>query len=281
MNSLYKTGTAIAGFALVLGAGMPALALDATVGTQAAVGVSAGGATAGAKVSAAMQARITKGKERADQEIDRRINALNELSTKIQAMTKVSDSVKSSIGGTVTAEIGDLTSLKGKIDTDADIDALKTDIKSITQSYRIFMLVIPQGRITVAADKVNTVGASLTDLAGKLQTRISAAQSAGTDVTAMNTSLSDMNAKVTDASVQANAAVSAVASLTPDNGDKTKMQSNNAALKDARAKLKAAATDIEAARKDAHSIAQALQAAGASANAGASASATGQTTQTQ
>ena len=47
-----------------------------------------------------------------------------------------------------------MNTLQSQIDADAAADAtssLKTDIQSITKSYRIFALVIPQGTIEAAA----------------------------------------------------------------------------------------------------------------------------------
>jgi hypothetical protein len=132
--------------------------------------------------------------------------------------------------------------------------SLKTDVKSITASYRIFALILPQGTIEAAADRVLAIVGTMTDLGTKFSARISAAQSAGNDVTAANVTLTDFNAKVSDATIQANAAASEVASLTPDNGNATVMASNTAALKDARSKIQAAQQDFVAARADATTI---------------------------
>ena len=136
------------------------------------------------------------------------------------------------------------------------------------------MVIIPQGRVSATADEINTTADLLATLSAKLQTRITAAQTAGKDVSALTALLTDMNAKIADAKTQADAAVALVAMLTPDNGDKAKMDANNQALKDARAKIKAGLADLEAARKDAHSIIQALHGMGLGANAGASSTVT-------
>ena len=126
-------------------------------------------------VSASVQTKITTAKSRADQEIARRINILTELNTNVQAMVKVSATEKTAIAAEVQTEITNLTNLKTKIDADTSITTLRTDIQSITKDYRIFMLVIPQGRIEVAADKIQTVVSDYTSFAAKLQARISAA----------------------------------------------------------------------------------------------------------
>ena len=208
------------------------------------------------KVSINITSAITK----ADTAITARITDLNNLEARIGQMDRVSAAEKTSLDTTIQASISDMTSLKAKIDADTDAATLKADIASITKSYRIYVLVMPQGRIIAAADRVVTITGTLTTLSGALQTRITAAQTAGQNVTALTASLADMNAKVTDANTQAQAAVSEIASLQPDNGDKTVFASNEAALKDARAKIKTATADLMAARKDAGSIVKALEA---------------------
>ena len=242
-----------------------ALGVDAGVGLHARTDL--GSTTVRAGASAKMEARITKGRDRAHQEIQRRITALQELTTSIGAMIRVSDEIKTSISATLSSQIAAMTALDTKIAADTDIDTLKVDIKSITGGYRIFALVMPQGRITAAADRIKTIDASLTTLSGKLTTRITAAQTSGKDVSALTTLSTDMNAKIADAGVQADAAVTLVATLTLDNGDKAKMTANQQALKDARAKIKAAQTDVQAARKDAGAILDGLKALNAAVSA--------------
>lgn len=216
----------------------------------------------GTNTGANVEARMAKAKERASQEITRRIKMLNELNIRVQGMKRVSDATKSSIATQVQTEVAKLTALNTKIIGDPDFDLLRADIKSITQSYRIFMLIIPQGRIIVAADKIHTVADLETAHAGKLKIRIDEAAGKGKDVIALNASLSNMNAKISDANAQANAAVALVSALTPDMGDKAKMDANNAALKDARAKINAGMASLKAAHKDAKSIREGLKAFG-------------------
>jgi hypothetical protein len=250
MNKILSTGTAL----LFVLAAVPAFAQTL-------------GATVSASGNVPAAERIATGRSRADQEITRRVTALTDLNTKIQAMVKVSASEKSSIANTMQSEISNLTTLKAKVDADTDLTSLKADIKSITASYRIFVLVIPQGRIEVAADKIQTTADSYTSFAVKLQTRISDAQTAGKDVAAVSASLSDMNAKIADSNVQAQAAISLVATLQPDQGVQATMQSNTAALKSARTKIQGALADLKAARQDAGSVVKALQGMDVSATA--------------
>lgn len=199
-------------------------------------------------------------KANAAREIDRRIALLNKDISRINAMQKLSDAQKASLVATAQTNISNLTTLKAKIAADTDIETLKTDVKSITKSYRIFALVHPQGRIIAAADRIIATSDNLTTVQGKLQVRVTAAQTAGKDVTTMNASLTEMQAKIADAKAQAQTAITLVASLTPDQGDQGMSQSNKTALQNAQVAIKAAHADLEVASKDAHTVNKALKA---------------------
>ena len=202
-----------------------------------------------------MQAAIAK----ADKEIDRRIAALNDLQTRIDAMERVTASFKQTLATNVTNQISGLTQLKTKIDADTDAATLKADIKTITDSYRIYMLVMPQARIAASADREVTLITMMNQLGAKLQARVSASQSAGADVSKLLASLTDMSNKLADASTQSQASVSVSAGLSPDNGDATKQAQNAAALKTASGDLLAAEKDLIAARKDAEVVVTGLK----------------------
>jgi hypothetical protein len=271
MNKHYSILTsAVAAVLLLAGTGMPALAISlyGNAGVQSTVSASSSpsgvrvGADASVNGGAELRANIiAHAKERADEEIARRVKALSALSTRVNAMVHLSGDQKSSLSATIQAQIDLMNTLQGKIDADASSNStssLKADIQSIGKAYRVFLLVIPQGAIQAAADRVMTIGGMFTQFAAKLQTRISDAQNAGIDMSASVTALADMNAKIADANAQAQAAVNETASLQPDNGDQTVLASNTTALKDARAKLQTAQKDLVAARSDAGTIVKAL-----------------------
>ncbi len=235
----------------------------AAINADAKMQVKAPGAAEGAmkadpKATVALTARIEKGQAKATEEIDRRITALNELNTRIQAMTKVNDQEKANISAFLQSQVGLMASLKAKIVADADIDTLKTDIKSITESYRVFALVMPQGHMIAVTDAIVATSDSLNILAAKLQARIDAVP-AGKDTTTLATLIADMKAKADDSKVQAQAAVNLIAPLTPDNGDKTIMEKNKKAFVDAKAKIKLGSDDIKKSREDAKKIVDMLK----------------------
>lgn len=199
------------------------------------------------------QTRLTNLKTRADREINRRINSLTQLQTRIKLIKRLTDTQKSTLTSQIQAEITSLTGLKTKIDADTDAIVLKSDVQSIVQSYRVYLLYIPQVHIFGAADSVLNLATSMSTLAGKLQFRINAAQTAGNNVSNLITYLTDMQAKITDAQIQANAAITLVTPLTPDGypGNKPQLLS---ALKD----LQTARLDLVAARQDGQKIIQGL-----------------------
>ena len=238
-------------------AAMPVFAISTTVGLTSGSNAST---TRAAKVAAALATRIQTAQSRASQEIDRRVTAMNTLLGKISAMTRVSASEKTSISDFLNQQISAMASLKAKILADTDITTLKTDIKSITDSYRIFMLIIPQGNVLATTDAMNETASMLGALGTKLQTRITAAQTAGADVSAMNTLMSDMNAKIADAQTQTAAAVALITPLQPDQGDATTIAANTAAFTAARADIKTARAELATARQDAGKIVTDLKA---------------------
>src|SRR3989338_7131939 len=138
-------------------------------------------AKATVKVATKIAEQRTKIIERADKEIDRRIEALDKLSKRISEMEKATDVLKTSTSAMVQAQISELTALKAKIDAGTDIAVLRTDVKSITNSYRIFALITQQWHILATADKINTVADWMTALSVKLQARIDLVKTAGKD----------------------------------------------------------------------------------------------------
>ncbi len=269
MKIITSTAAALAATAMLALGTLPAFAIGLGVSATAQTGVNVGGTSAGisasTKLSMAANTRITA---RANQEITRRINALNTLSARINAMQKLSADEKSSLAASIQAQISTLTDLQAKITADASSTVdLKADAQSITSSYRIFALIIPQGAIEAAADRVLTIVDAMNTLGAKLQARIASSSTAGFNSAAAAAAYTDLMAKVGDAQTQANAAVSEVSTLKPDMGDKTQLQANQAALKDARSKIQAAQKDLVAARKDAGTIVKALMAIKVSAKA--------------
>jgi len=200
-------------------------------------------------------ARIQKAEVRGVSEIDARIQSLTELVARIQGMKNIGDSDKVSIETSMQSEITDLQALRTTIassSTSVSTTTVRSELQSITQGHRVYLLVEPRVRILAEADRINTLVAMMTALSAKLQAR--AASSTATTTVPSSALISDINVKLVDATAQTQAAVAEVTPLKVDNGDKAIAASNANTLKDARLKLQAAQKDIVAARQDIEQI---------------------------
>jgi hypothetical protein len=197
-----------------------------------------------------------------EEAIDRRIDDLQRLDDRIAEMKHVDDSTKAGLSTSLSAEIQKLKDLKVKISGDTDATVLRGDEKQITENNRVYLVVKPQASILVATDRVTNIVAMLTALVPKLQARITVAQTAGKDVTALNTALVDLQAKIADATTVSTSATASVTGLTADNGDTTIKASNETAVKSARAGVQTANKDLMMANKDIKTIMMGIRGVG-------------------
>jgi hypothetical protein len=180
-------------------------------------------------------------------EIDRRLSALQKVVPQVLAMEKVTTEFKQNLSLNIQNQISGLTALKSQIAT-----------STVTASYRVFALLMPQVTIAVAADRIVSLVDMMVGVGNKLQARISQAGESGKDVTALTVLLSSLGEKLTQAQLQAQASLDNSATLSPDQGNATLMQQNTASLKKARTALTEARTALSAARGDINAILQGL-----------------------
>lgn len=197
--------------------------------------------------TAAQDTQMANLQTRAALEIDRRITSLTNLITRINAFKHITTEQKTTLTTQVQNEITALNTLKTKIQADTTIDTLRTDVKSIVASYRIYALFMPQIQIMAAADSLLQTDDQATELAAKLTTRIQEAQADGADITLLNTTLSTMQAKITEAKTEANTAITTVSSLTPEGypNNKTALQTERSQLVTAKQTLISVKTDAK------------------------------------
>ena len=198
-------------------------------------------------------ATMTAAKDKAAQEIDRRVAGLQELAPRVSAMTKITAELKTNINTVVQNQIQAFTELKNKINAD-DLETLKTDVGTVTSSYRIYALIIPQANLITASDRVVTIDNMLNGIGLKLKTRIEAAAAAGADVAALANALVELGTKIDSANAHAQAAVNGVVGLLPDEGDAVKIKANTDALTASRGEITAAHTDIKSAETQVKTI---------------------------
>lgn len=210
------------------------------------------GTNAAARNSLAIQSqtdRLTNLKQRADTEIKRRIDALNNLLTKVGTLKKLTPVELAGFQSQIQAQITELNTLKTKIDADTDLTTLKTDVAAIVTNYRIFAFFIVDINLTVTVDKMTSTVADMTIIYGKLQKRSQEAQSKGADVTALNALLTDMNTNLNNAKTTLTTVQSELAGL-----NVAGYPGNKSILMDSRTKLKTAYSYLKTAHKDAMQI---------------------------
>lgn len=201
------------------------------------------------------QANISQDlKQRAQKEITRRVNFLNELITKLNSVKKISSAEKTDLQSQIQTQIDGLNVLQTKINSDTENVTLKADVKSIVSDYYIFLFFRVKVNLLIATDRTSSTVDNLNQIYAKLQTRINQFQAAGNNVTDLNNLLSDMKTKLTDATTQTVAAQTELVSLNAQG-----YPSNKSKLEDARVKIKAAVSDLKITYKDALQIRQELE----------------------
>lgn len=206
--------------------------------------------------------KVDKAKSTADKQLEQRIESLNKLKERISSFKNISENDVTTMNTFISNVVIELNDLKATIDNATSSDDVKESREKINKNYRIYALVIPQLSIIASADRMTTMISMLNIVASKMDVRINAVAT-GTDITTANLTsakkaLSDMKDKLVLAQGDVQSAVSLVAPLVPDQGDKAVMEVNLKAMKDARAKIKSAQANLVTARKDAETIAKIL-----------------------
>jgi hypothetical protein len=199
---------------------------------------------------ARLQNIISKG----DQEIARRLASLSMFLSKINAATKLTASDKATLTAEVNATIDGLNALKVKLDGETTVAAARTDAQSIYTEYRVYALVAPKVALVKVADDQQVAEQKLQTLIQKFQARLNAAKAKGKDVSALETTLSDMTQKVSASASVSSAIQAKVIDLQP-----TDYNNDHAILSGDSAQLKTAHADNVAAYQDAKQIVAGLK----------------------
>lgn len=195
---------------------------------------------------------------RADTEIKHRIDRLTVLLKQI-ANSKLTQSQKDSLTSQVQTYITGLQTQGAKIDADADLATLRTDVKAIVNSFRVYAFFVPKMHIIEHADRLLDAANQMITLTTKLQAMITKASAAGKDVSKIQPLMDDRTAKLNDAVSQAQQAISTVLPLTADG-----YPGNMSVLSSARTMLRTALSDLRQAFKDAQQVRKLLRQLGKS-----------------
>ena len=181
-------------------------------------------------------------KARAHEAISSRLQTLARLTSRVHDNRYLSDAHRAALTDLFAAQTRGLTALDAKIQADTDLETLKADVKSIVTDYRVYLLTVPKTHLVIGADTELAAAAKLDQVAARLQTKIDAAAAAGKDVTAAQSHLDAMKAKVGEVRAAASGVPDSVLPLVPQDypGNKPALEAAQTSLKTGRSSLQSA-----------------------------------------
>lgn len=151
--------------------------------------------------------------DQADQEVTHRLTALQQLMERISAAENISAELKTTLLTQIKAEIAKLTTLQTRLQKGTTLS--ETDVQTVLSTYNAYALYVQKALILVAADRILVTADLMSSQSALLQEKITAAQTAGNDVTELQRLLADMEGNISDAKTQAQNAIDTVTPLTP------------------------------------------------------------------
>ena len=177
-------------------------------------------------------------------EIDRRMATIDRLENAIETSRALTDDHQAALVRILDNAAAGLRALRAEIEADTTLAELREDINSIFEDFRIYVLVVRQVWLVIAADTVDVVGARLDETAADLAVLIERAEAAGQDVTEAKAHLAAMEAAIDEALAGVEGVTEDVLPLTPaDWNDGTAgpiLRAARQAIVDARADLRTA-----------------------------------------
>lgn len=152
----------------------------------------------------------------ADNEINRRLGSLHSLENIVQDAHCLSAADKAKIEAEIRTEQSALPAVKTKIDDDGDTTTEREHVKSVSDDFKNFALIMPKVHLLRVSDRLTCAVTKVTKYADRLQTNIDAAKTAGKDVTSETTTMTDMRAQLKAASDDLSSALNAILNTTPD-----------------------------------------------------------------
>lgn len=202
----------------------------------------------------AEQTKLTDIVSKGDQEITRRLTALNTAAKVISQTEKLSSADKQTLTDEVNSTVSGLTTLKTKLDADTTLTDARTDAKSILSDYRVYALVLPKVRLIKVSDGQIALEAKFSTLSATFLQRFAELKAAGQDTGVFEAALANMNLKVEAAQTISTAIQTKVIALQP-----TDYNSDHTILSGDRDQLKTAHDDLTAARTYAKTIADGIK----------------------
>jgi len=177
-------------------------------------------------------------------EIDRRLATIERLENAIEGSRPLTDAHQAALQEILDESAAGLRALRAEIEADTTLAELREDIGSIFEDYRIYVLVVRQVWLVMAADTVDAAGAALDETAGDLAVLIERAEANGQDVTEAKEHLAAMEVAIAEALAGVDGVAEDVLPLTPADWNAGTagpiLRESRQAIADARADLRTA-----------------------------------------
>lgn len=191
---------------------------------------------AGAKATSAREAKLTS------------------AITTVTADKYLTSSDRSTILGTLTADLAAMKASASTIAADTTAIQAASDLKDVFTKYRVYAVALPQARLVSQADRLTgTTLPRLTAVESKLSGLL-AGKDKAKSTSAIESELNDLDAQLATASKDASGAASAALAVTPADYD-----ANHSALSPVKSALQSARAAVKKARSDVKAIRHALK----------------------
>lgn len=166
-----------------------------------AVGIAVGAALAVANLAGPSTDSLAALKQATTVRINTRTSTLNALQTAVNGAAHLSPGNKSRLTALLSADLSGLAALKTKVNGETTVAAVRADATTMVTGYRVYLLVVAQVRLTIAADVAGAASLQLRQVHDKLAAAVAAAKQAGKDTGKADADLADMLTQLDAATV--------------------------------------------------------------------------------
>ena len=252
MKAALRIGAVTASAALALGAAGSAYAASPG-GAKASTSASAK-STKSAGRSATEQGKLTAAKNLAASSIQSRLSTLHALALAVQDSKFLTPDEKSALGKKISSDISGLTMLQKKVSGATTAAAVNADETAVVDDFRVFLLLVPQVRLTDALAAEADAASTLQKADMALSDLLAKQNNGGTSKE--KSELADLHKQIAAAQAAIRDKIAMVLAIRPGPDAKA----IETALAPAGAAVKTARTDLLKARDDAMALRSSLKA---------------------
>lgn len=147
--------------------------------------------------------------------IDLRLAALDRNLAAITAAQHLNGAHRDQLSTVLDDAIAGLTELKAQVAQETTPAAVRADAESMVYDYRVFLLLGPQVRLTIAGDTLAVAIDTAQQAHDRLAPQVAEKAAAGTDTTAAEADLAEMQAAIDAAQAKLSGQVEALLALAP------------------------------------------------------------------